>query len=517
MLRKKLLKSLDVEQLEKYNKFCAFCSALFLLMVSTAASGSHYFEVDSTLHQVYLKNQELKLEEARQILARQQVADPDNSAVYYLLHFNTFVRAFITEEQEALSHYKQVQTKALAHVETLPDSIPFKRFVQADLYFYSALVKAKNNELYSAAGDVNKAYRAIEENHQLFPNFLPNNKTRGILKVYLATIPDNYKWVTRAFGMKGNKREGFRLLESLAMHHSKASTLGLIAKEAAYMRSFALLQVGKQPQKAWVETLRCTEDYKTSLISAFLRSNIALKLNKNETARKVLAARPQGLEYQSFYFLNYLYGVALLNDFDTRAKNEFQKFIDNYKGRNYIKSCWQKMSWDAVIHGRYERAEFCRKQILKGSKAILEEDKQAEHSATKPLPHAKLLKTRLLYDAGKYIEAEKVITTINVQSLQSRSLKAEYAYRRGRIAEKKGNMTAATKFYEACSLFAIYSTEYYGAYACIYLADYYLSIHDLDKAEIFYEKALTFKRNKEYVESINQRVKEGLKSVKAVR
>ena len=58
------------------------------------------------------------------------------------------------------------------------------------------------------------------------------------------------------------------------------------------------------------------------------------------------------------------------------------------------------------------------------------------------------------------------------------------------------------------------SEEYYAAYASIYLGDYYLKQGYKTEAKKFYERALTFKNNKEYTGSINQRAKTGLSRLK---
>jgi tetratricopeptide (TPR) repeat protein len=143
--------------------------------------------------------------------------------------------------------------------------------------------------------------------------------------------------------------------------------------------------------------------------------------------------------------------------------------------------------------------------------AMNEEDKHALGFVDKPTPHPILLKTRLLYDGGYTKEALEAIEEVDPKKLTTIKLKAEFCYRRGRIAQKQGEIARALKLYEACSLFALESDEYYGAYASIYIADYHLREGDKVLARKFYERALGFEKNKEYVESIEQRAKAGLK------
>jgi len=496
------------------SKLYRFYFLLFVVLSVLSARAENTFHFNKNLLVAQGQNYELRLKRARVILKEQQALEPNNSAVHYLLHFNSFLKAFISEEQADYAAYRKIQDEALLHYESLPDSSAFKRFAQSDAYFYSATLKAKFEEFYSAARDVNKANSLVNENHKLFPDFLPNNKTRGIINVYLSTVPDNYAWVVRMLGISGEIKTGLSLLENLAHTSQDTGYMKLFAKEASYLYSFSLMHVAKKPAKAWSETLRCTNDYTTNLISAYFRAAMATKLNKNTLAISVLERRPVSAEYERFYFLDYLLGVAKLNTLDVTSILDLHQFYTHFKGRNYIKSCLQKMSWYYSVVGNTTKAQEYQDLIKQKGYKLNDDDKLALIFADKPLPHKELLKTRLLYDGGDVKGASKIIAVIQPKQLATRTLKAEYCYRRGRILEKEGEMDKALKLYEACTLFGIDSKEYYAAYASIYLADYYLRQGDNANAKKFYERALTFKDNREYRSSVEQRAKAGLQKLK---
>lgn len=496
------------------NKLIRFYILFFFLCSAIHANSEHSFCFNQNLLVAQQQNYELRLDRARTILVEQQSLDVDNSAVHYLLHLNAFLKAFITEEQIDYIAYRKVQDAALLHYEQLPDTLAFKRFAQSDAYFFSATLKIKYEEFYGAARDVNKANNLINENQELFPDFLPNNKTRGILKIYLSTVPDNYAWVVKMLGIQGDLSEGLQLLKDLAQTNADTGYLKYLSREAAYFYSFSLLHIAKRPAKAWSETLRCTGDYRTNLMSTYLRSTMAMKLSKNDLAIDMLELRPTSKEFERFYYLDYLLGVAKLNKLDVTSILDLHKFKTNFKGRNYVKSCLMKMSWYYTITGNDIKAKEYQTAISKQGYNLNEDDKQAVLFGNKELPHKILLKARLLYDGGYTAQASQVIGSIDPKKLHSRQLKAEYCYRRGRILEKDEKTDKALKLYEACSLYGIDSEEYYAAYASIYLGDYYLKQGDKTEAKKFYERALTFKNNKEYTGSINQRAKTGLSRLK---
>ena len=478
-----------------------------------ALLGANYFSFNKKLYEASVYNYELRIEKALDIIKAEQLESPENSAVLYALHFNAYIKAFVTEDQEDYSTYRKIQSKALFHFENLPDSSRYKKFIQSEVYFHSATLKAKFDEMYGAARDLNRSKSLIEENHDLFPSFLPNNKTRGVLKMYLSTVPDNYAWITKILGISGDLNGGLRLLNTLGVNHRDSSFLGIVAKESAYLHAFGLMHVAKRNGKAWAATLKCTSDYQTNSLSCFFRGSMALKLNKNESAIKIFESRPQGRDYLPFYFLSYQLGVAKLHKSDKSCLADFLRFYENFKGRNYIKSCLQKISWHYTVVGDYQQAIAYQNRIKSEGVSLNDQDKVAHRFSEKGAAHIGLLKARLYYDGGYYTRSAEMLGAIDGKKLANKDLKAEYCYRNGRVLEKQGKMNAAIKYYEAASLYGVDSEEYYAAYASIYVADYYLSIGDKVGAKRFYKRALDFPNNKEFQSSVEQRAKAGLKKI----
>lgn len=512
MWKKKHLKNQKEEQYvrSKFRYLLTFICFILWPFLSLASS-SFYFNTDLLTAQQ--QNYELRLADAKSTLLNELRVDPDNSATHYLLHFNVFLKAFISEKPADYTEYLKIRDKALFHYDLLPDSIAYKKYAQADAYFYSAALKAKFEEFYGAARDANKANTLIEENHESFPNFLPNNKIRGIVKVYLSTVPDNYAWVVKLLGIDSDISEGLGLLKELSYANPSSLEEKWISREASYLYSFSLMHVAHQPYKAWMETLRSSQDYTTNLMSAYFRSAIASRLSKNELIIAVLESRPTSPDYEKFYFLEYQLGSAKLNKLDSTAITHFIIFDKKYEGKNYIKSNLQKMSWYYTLFGNEAKSEYIKSRIIKEGNTVNEEDKQALLFARKKKVHSILLKSRVLYDGGYIDRANALLADLKLKDLANNELKAEYCYRRARIMEKQKNMPAAIKFYEACSLFALESTEYYGAYACIYLGEYYAKEKDTIAAKKFFKRALSYNENKEYKGSIEQRAKAGLKQL----
>lgn len=469
--------------------------------------------MDSTLCDLQRQNLSLQLASSRTQLYQLKSSDSANSAVYYQLHFNAFLRAFVSESDQDYREYRRIKAAALDHYKMLSDTSPYQRFLASDVYFYAGTLMAKRGEYYNSAMAVRKAWNLIEQNHQLFPHFIANNKTRGILKVYLSTVPESYDWVTRLLGFEGNLNQGLRLLKTLTEYRDGNKCMEGVIQETQYMYAYALLHVAKKNAIAWNEMLKCTEDYQSNLLSSYFRSLMALKLNKNEIAFKTLAQRPRSEMYTPFHTLLYHFGIVKLQRGDSSAIHELKQFLQYNNGENFIKSCYQKMSWYYVLEGKMEWANYYKSQIELFGVRVYDEDKQAERYAKKELPHPTILRARLLYDGGYYKRAYDVLNTLSIKDLMGLDQKAEFCYRKGRILEKLGYAERALNMYEACSIFARNSEEYYGAYACIFAGDIYASQQKKELSLKFYKRALTYSNNQEYIDVINYRVEIGLKKV----
>lgn len=486
---------------------------IFFLIFTGLSKATPKFNISSQCLKAHALNYNLDFGSSRALLAQLLTSDEGGAYAQYLNLWSYGLEALITEEEEVFKQYNSLKSDVLDHIKTVSPLVPYRGYFLADIHFYSAMVYAKRNELYNAARELNKAHGIIADNQSRFPEFLPNNKVIGLMEAYLSTVPESYQWATKMLGFKGDLSNGIKKLKALSHYSGEDSLTSLIARESAYMYSFALYQLSGYRRLAWKETLACTRDYKTSLMSNFFRSNMALKMNYNQSAISALKQRPRGETYLEFYFLDYLQGLALLQKQDVSASSYLHRFYNRFKGNSFKKSCLQKLSWYYLLKGELSTAESFKDKILKVGHVLNEEDKAAEHYASKSLPNRYLLKARLLYDGGYHKQALEVLNMVDYKKLGSSQLKAEFSYRKGKVLWQTGEIEKAVTYYMACTLFSKSSTEYYGPYACIYLADYYLGKKQNEDAKKYYKMALSYKQNLEYTGSIERRAKAGLKKL----
>ena len=66
---------------------------------------------------------------------------------------------------------------------------PYQGFYKAEMMLQLALVQLKTHEEWSAALSLRRAYLIIDENMERYPDFIPQNKTLGLLHLLIGSVP----------------------------------------------------------------------------------------------------------------------------------------------------------------------------------------------------------------------------------------------------------------------------------------------------------------------------------------
>ncbi|MBP7497694.1 MAG: tetratricopeptide repeat protein, partial [Bacteroidales bacterium] len=140
-------------------------------------------------------------------------------------------------------------------------------------------------------------------------------------------------------------------------------------------------------------------------------------------------------------------------------------------------------------------------------------DKQAYREyLSKEAPDKSLLKTRLLCDGAYFDLALDALTNNAVHIAPTQKNNAELSYRLARIYHNWNKITKAISYYELTVKNYSELKYYYAANSALQLGLIYEKQKDLKKAEYYYKKCLTIK-TEEYVNSIRQKAKAGLRRI----
>jgi len=248
-------------------------------------------------------------------------------------------------------------------------------------------------------------------------------------------------------------------------------------------------------------------------MSVYALARIYMSSGMNDKAIDLLVNRPKGSEFYPFHYLDYLTALAKLHRLDKDADDYFHQFLSSFKGSNYIKDSYQKLAWHHFVQGSDKKYNEYMAMIIDNGNNVVDADKQAQRSAEKgEVQNYHLLRSRLLFDGGYYMEALTELTSSTKNYLDDSKDSLEYTYRIGRIYHGWGKSDVSITYYEKTIQLGATSEYYYAANSALKLGNIYEEKKQYKKALYFYEKAQSME-NRQYRNSINQKAKAGINRI----
>ena len=424
---------------------------LFLLFSFLAKnlSAQKHFRWTPELERAYHQTTSLRFAEAETALKNIAVNDPDNLLRLHVENYLDFFKIFINEEKKEFDILEKNRDKRLAEIEKHGDrSSPYYLYLLADIRLQWAIARSKFEEYATAFFEFNKAFKLLTENAEKFPAFMPNKKNLGVMHAFVGTIPDSYKWAVGWFSsMEGTIGQGLGELEETIKYAQQHDFI--YKEEIQIFYAYLLLHVGNEKEGAWdiIHTANLAPAHNP--MACFVMANVAMRTDKGSEAIAILEKRPQGNQYHPFPYLDYMLGLAKLQRLDADADKHLLKFIEGYKGRNFIKDAYQKLAWSQLVTGNttgyLQYMERCKSEGYK----VVGSDKSAYNEARKnEMPAVGLLKARLLFDGGYFEKALEILEGKKAADYFSGRNQLEFTYRMGRILHKLGRQDEALVFYE---------------------------------------------------------------------
>ena len=462
------------------------------------------------LQKAYFEIQKLRLPSARALINAERSSEQTNAFIPYLDNYADLHYLLISEDKKAYKILSQKENLRLDAVGKLPDSSPYKRFLQAEIRMHWAFAKLKFGNEISGSWEIIKAYKLLEENKKLFPDFLPTLKSLGLLHVLIGSIPENYGWVAKMLGLKGNIQNGIAELRTaekeLPFFRQEAELIDLLLH--AYTLQLSPAQQSRV--REW------PKEQPDNLLLHFFATTILMKEGRSEEAAYYLAGAPDGPAYIAFPFLDYLRGeINLQKGNYEQAAGLYKEFLKNYPGFNYIKDSNLKLFMCNWLNDEDSEANVSVQKVKGSGSTIIEADQLAERIAAEFIagkigPTQKVLyKARYATDGGYLKTASALMETVTEKSFISTEEKAEFNYRKGRIFQKSGQAALSIPYYKRALTIAKQEAPGFGAASALQLG--YISLEKEDKptAIAFFKKAMSFKKH-EYKNSIDNKARAAL-------
>ena len=442
-------------------------------------------------------------------MATEQKNNPDNYIPILLENYAAFLDVYTINSVE---HYKEKKKDFEERVKLLKngdESSPYHLYAEAEVHLHAAVLHIKFGEYFAALMDVKKSVKRLEENIELFPNFVANKKSLGTLYTILGSIPEQYQYGLSLFGLKGNVVEGMALLAAAVEEKDD-----IFQHESATIYAFLELHISNDSEEAWKVLLNNQFLNSESLMDVYTIGHVGIHGNYNDEGIKALLDRPSSADYQDFPYLDFLTGLGLTYKLDPRANTYFQSFLSANQGEDYVKSAWHKMAWNELLSGNEAGYYTMMEKVNSQGRDVIETDKQALHelSLTEP-PNQILLKARLLTDGNYLVHAREILESHVVNEFKSRSVKTEYFYRLSRVFHKLKEFEMAKNYYGLTISNGQTIPFYYAANSAYQMGYIYELEEQYDYALSYYEMAMEID-GYEYNNSINQKAKAGINRVK---
>jgi len=455
----------------------------------------------------------LKFNTAKILLNQEKHENPENLYVLYLENYIDFLSVFISEDYSLFTQLEENKSGRIDQIKKLDNKSPYRNFMLGNINLQWAVARLKFQEYFTAAFEINRAYRLLVSNKENFPEFIQNNISLGVLHIMIGLVPDNYRWVLDIINMDGNVEEGKTELRFVLKNSLQNESYEYLKNETLFYLGFVELNV--HPDKKQLNFLlsQLDEAQKDNLLLKYLTINILMRTGNNEQVLEKFNEFPDLNSYFPFYYLKYLEGEAHMRKLETeKATENYKLFIKAFKGQNFIKDAQRKIAWTYLIREDtlgYKEALY---EVSELGNTNVGQDADAEREAESVnMPNTELIRARLLFDGGYYTRADSVLNAIDTSVLKKED-HLEMVYRKGRIADKLNWTENAKLYYQNAIDLGENSSRYFAGNSALKLGEIYESENDFKQAAFFYHKCLDLDFD-EYETGIHTKAKAALKRI----
>jgi hypothetical protein len=482
-------------------------TVLLCLLWKLGKADNYVYDYNSNCSRAYERVTAMRFAEARNILVQELRTRPNNLMATFILDYEDCLTILFNGDKKDIEQRGRHLEDRLELVSKGSDKDPWYRFCKAGINLHWALVYLRMGENFKAVTLFRKSYLLLKENRDLFPAFEYNNVYLGLEQAALGGIPEDYKWVASLFGMKGDVRKGVGLLAGFISKHHESD---LLEREAMIYYAYLRFYLMSQHDEVWAFLNKGSLNTQGNLLNSFVKANIALNDRKADDALRILKSAAGEANYNQYPVFDYETGNALFYKLDANCLGYYQRFLNNYRGRIFVKDAWQKISLAYYLQQNQQQAERCRQQVLNQGTTQVDADKQALRACkNEQWPNLSLLQAKLLTDGGFYKQAFEKISGYKETDYKNISDKLEYLFRLGRIYDELNDDKRAMQYYQYAINMGKERPEHFAARSALQMGFIYERSGQASQAIASYQLALSM-RGHDYQASIDQQAKAGV-------
>ncbi len=454
--------------------------SLIFLIPSLTYSALDYNIRIKRIHKSVLN---LNFQQTDSLIRREAIIHPQNSYISYFKTYQFFLKTYFFATTSNYDKFFNSSNQCLELLENEKD--------QETAQILSATICVQQAFIFFLWGEHMSYVRSLMQGQSHLdeisiqctnPEYY---KIRSIYEVLGSSIPNKYKIFASWFNIKGSAQKGLELIEQYLNQKTKPSarkTEGEIIN--LYLKHFLDL-----------------ESPEINNNTALLLIYVYLQTSSEKATEKI--KRIDNIGNKKPIYLKYLKAKYLIELQDYKGVELMNQFIRENKGESYRHSAHYYLAWHFCSLGKTTAFQNEINKIKLLPSPLFPADKKALERTTQNC-NSILVKSRMLFDAGEYLKAMRVINVDNIlDSLHSTEDKIEYLYRLARIKEKIEQYGKAKELFSKVIKIGR-SDLYFTSYSAYRLGKIYIKQRNKKLALQYFNIALDLNKG-EYQKSIEQK------------
>lgn len=470
---------------------------LIFFILNQKASAT--YEVTENCKTAWMLLMDLKIDDAKKLLAEEIKANPENYYVYYLDQTCDAYKLLINSSQEDYETFIENYYKKREIMDGKYEDSPYYLGCYSEMELQLGIFNIINGSRLSGLRKAYSGYKNVYRNLEKYPEFKPSLKLDGFFNVAISNIPPFVKWAASFFGVTADSEYGFNILNQ--NYVAQKNIKGLNAESALFVILTAKLN--KTPEMVYDFTKSLDSNISHTFIHRYFKANIAHRTGRNEEALDVL----QQIDISNHEFADlvysYLMGKVLLRKLDYNSGYYLSRYLSGLKKKEYLKEINYQLALFHLVNNDDEKYfEYC-KVVREEGKDINERDLEALYDARLDYdPDINLVKARLLLDGGYLNKFELSIKSYEVRNDGLMAHQIEYLFLKARFNASKKNNNEAIKLFLKVIEMGEDLDYYFASEAALRLGKIYEEMGEIQLAKDYFEISVNLYKSNyyEYIE-----------------
>ncbi len=452
---------------------------------------------------------DLKIEEAKQLTAKELKINPENYYALYLDQTCDAYALYINSSKKEIETFLEHYDKKKKMMDGKYEDSPYYLMCTSEMDLQAGLFKVLNGSILGGVRNIYTGYKKVHKNIDLYPDFYPSLMMDGFFNCALSNLPPFVRSAVSLFSVSSDFDKGWAMLNEV--FNNQKDIRGINAESALYLIFVA--KINKTPGMVYDFTQSYEENIGDLFLPKFFKANIEYRTGRNEQALKTLSGLdPHNSPYAEFLY-DYMMGKALLRKLDDRSGDYIKKALKSLRKKDYYREMTYLLALYNLIGGDRNRYDELCRLVRENGSDIIERDHEALYDASLDYePDVHLVKARLLLDGGYITRFEQIIHNYETHPREELPYRLEYHFLKGRYDLATGDTLASVTDFKWVIGKGRNADYYFASEAALRLGNIYEKEGRFDRAKEFYKLSVDLYKSG-YYEYIENKAEKALRHI----